>query len=493
MKKLSVLIVVFSLLLFACIEESVTSGKFWAQNISTSSYYQVDAELLIENDLCYVWAEKGSGVTQAEAQSVADAYQNDIYNKMMNTFGYRINLTDDNGKSLAVLNTVELANYLATDNLKGGKLTILLLDIKDGYQKDVNDSYVAGYFWAGNLLDIAYSNKCDMIYVDTSPGIPGSKESNETLAHEMQHLMNFVSSVVFRVKDKTLYAMDLWIDEGLSTVAEWVYNNEQHSVQRLGCYNIDVSGLLGLGNNFFVWGNRVGDGDGKSQYAVLDDYSTAYLFFQWLRLQSDKEIYGEISISKDYDYNAVINAFNKILKSNVYSNWEPMLKDWLAANYFKNPSGRYGYGSDTVLNDIKRHYTPAGGGTISLFPGEGVYSNVTESFSIPSPGTGNIKYAGLNGSAPVTSASISSGALLTYNANTAANGAAESGTITGKAPPPSANIFLTPSGSRSIAASIGPFPISAGDMLRRRGKGSFYPDGVNLKIPGAYRGVVVNE
>jgi len=464
MKKLSILFAVISPLLITCIiieDEPLAPGTFWAQNLSNSSYYKVDAELLAENNFCYVWAEKGSGVTEGTAQNVAYAYANKIHDKMLAAFGFPVDI--GGGETL---NTLEYANLLAKGEKSDKKLTILLLDIKDNYNKGVNESYVAGYFWAGNLYSnktYRKSNECDMIYVDTKPGIPGSDGSNETLAHELQHLMNFVGSNLFRGK-----VMDTWIDEGLSVTAERVYTG-QHSVERLNCYNVDISGLISMGNNFFVWGNRAGSG--KSQYAVLDDYSTVYLFFQWLRLQSGEDIYREISISKKTDYNAVVEAFNNTVSSNKYSNWEDMLKDWLAANYFRNSSGRYGYGSDMKLNQINRHYTPGGSTAINLYPGEGVYSNVTTGISIPTK-TGNINYAGLTGSAPISSGSISSGALLTYNANTNNSGSAESGTITGVA---STNIVSPSSGSRSIGGfGAGPFPISAGDMLRQKGmEGSF--------------------
>ncbi|MDR0301205.1 MAG: hypothetical protein LBI04_02710 [Treponema sp.] len=487
MKKIPVLIIIFSLLLFACLidEDRFTPGNFWAQNFSTSSFYRVNAQLLAENDLCCVWAERGSGVTESTAQRIADTYKYDIYNKMMDTFGYMIDLKDDNGETVTI-NTMQYANYLATGNLEGGKLTILLLDIKDDYRRGVNDSYVAGYFWSGNLFSlyqVSSSNECNMIYIDTNPGIPGSKESNGTLAHEMQHLMNFAGSVAKREKHT-----DLWIDEGLSSAAEWVYSNE-HPAQRLKWYNEDGSGLLASGNNFFVWGNREGKGKGEDPNAVLDDYSTVYLFFQWLRLQAGNDIYRKISSSEDYDYNAVIKAFNAV-STNGYSNWKTMLGDWLAANYIKSSTGRYGYRNDTALNNIERHYTPGGSTSISLSPGEGVYSIATGVTSIPQVKE-NINYAGLTGSAPIPSGSFANGALLTYNANTAANGNKETGTITGTAPPasPSANI----SSERSVS-SAGPFPISAGDMLRQNGKNSdFYSDRLNFKIPDAYRGIIVNE
>jgi hypothetical protein len=479
MKKTAILCFCFSLLLLTCVEDSGDYGVFWAADFSGQSqtFYKVNAQLLAQNDLCYVWAEKKSGVTEAVAQQVADSYKYSVYDKMLDAFGYDIPITED-----IVLNNIQLANWIAKgDDGYDGKITILLLDIKDNYENGINDSYVAGYFWSGNLLDIQNSNKCDMIYVDTKPGFPGSMESNETLSHELQHLMNF-SGIVLRGK-----SMELWIDEGLSVTAEWIYRGKYLS-QRLKHFNDDISGLLGLGNNFFVWGNR--EGEGKSKYAVLDDYSTVYLFFQWLGLQSDREIYWKINASVDYDYNAVINAFNDTAADTKYENWETMLKDWLAANYFQNNAGRYGYKDDEKLNSKKIHYAPGGSETIKLFPGEGVYSRVTDFTSIPMS-SGNIYYAGLTGSSPVSSDSLSSGALLTYNANTDIRGNLESGFITGEVPPPGVTVTA---GSRSAGDFTGPFPISAGDMLRQNGnKDDFNYIGKNLKIPGAYRRIIVNE
>jgi len=481
MKKITVLVFCFSLLLLTCIDNYEDHGNFWAADFSGSvqTFYKIDAELLAENDICYVWADKRSEVTEATAQQVADSYEKSIYKNMIDAFGYKIKISED-----LELNNIQFANWLVKGDDYDGKITIMLLDIKDSYEEGKNESYVAGYFWAGNLYDNnKHSNKCDMIYVDTKPGIPGGMESNETLSHELQHLMNFAGSTI-RGK-----STDLWIDEGLSVTAEWVYL-EKHS-ERLNWYNEtgrnkQVRGLIDKGNNFFVWGNR----EKENQYAVLDDYSTVYLFFQWLGLQSDKEIYWKISASDYYDYNAVINAFNDTVTSDTYKDWESMLKDWLAANYLRNSTGRYGYKGDTELNKIKIHYAPGGSKTIDLFPGEGVYSRVTELTSIPAS-SGNIYYAGLNGSSLISSDSFSSGALLTYNKNTDIKGNSESGVITGESPPPSVNIT---NGSRSAGVVTGPFPISAGDMLRRNGnKGDFNYDGIDLKIPDAYRGIIINE
>lgn len=127
--------------------------------------------------------------------------------------------------------------------------------------------------------------------------------------------------------------------------------------------------------------------------------------------------------------------------------------------------------------------------SIRLYSGEGVYSNVGGSFSIPTT-VGNIKYAGLTGSVPVSSGSISSGALLTYNINTnIKDSSGEQGTITGVA-------SIVPSMSRGTVELPlnGPFPIGAGDMLRHKGKDGGYQDGISLKLPEyAFTGIILDE
>ena len=63
---------------------------------------------------------------------------------------------------------------------------------------------------------------------------------------------------------------------------------------------------------------------------------------------------------------------------------------------------------------------------------------------------------------------IANKTLLTYNANSSIEGDKENGTTTGLASVNMSSMNIVP-GSRS-AASFGPYPISAGDMLRRNGR-----------------------
>ena len=455
---------------------NVPPRKFWAQNLATEKYYQVDAELLAESANCRVWAETSSSVNVSVdmATSMARAYENDILPKMLNTFAYQGPISD--GGRIVANNTVELADYIGD---RDGKLCILLLDIADDYKPGVNDSYCAGYFWAGNLFSkndtrdssFRYSNECDMIYIDINPGRPGSRDSNATFAHEMQHMMSYANYLI----TKKQFLLDIWIDEGLSVSAEWLYYGA-HSTSRVGWYNQDPSGLIQKGNNFFVWGNR----ENESQYAVLDDYATVYLFFQWLRLQSgSSSIYGSISLSNEYDYRAVTNAANLVMPGRGYNNWGTLLKTWHAANYINASSGPYGYRNDSLLKDIRAKTAPAGVKTIPLAPGEGVYS-ITEGFSLP-VNTAYINYTGLNKNSAELSdtRTFSGGALLTFNANSSVTGSTVNGTTTGVASLVSTSMDIVSDGNLRDVQLPGPFAIGAGDVLRQNGHE--LPPGADLR------------
>jgi hypothetical protein len=352
-------------------------------------------------------------------------------------------------------NTMDLADRGLGDG--DGKLCILLLDIKDSYSPSVNNAYVGGYFWEANFYSksvFSYSNECDMIYLDTYPGKPGTKESNRTLAHELQHLMNFAATRVHRDN-----SMDTWINEGLSAAAEWVYAGNDGDTRR-SWYNNDSTGLIRRGNNFFAWDNRPSD----HQNAVLDDYATVYLFFQWLRLQSGgTDIYKSIISSTYSDYNAVVNAMRDY--NSLYSDWGTLLKTWLAANYIMAPTGPYGYMNDNYLKDIRARTAPSGSTTVNLYPGEGVYSVTNFGYVMPTP-ENNIRYAGLSrtGQTLNDNGVFTGGALLTYNVNTDQSKPPEQGKTTGVA-----SVAISPVIQSEGAEPEGPFAIGIGDMLRRNG------------------------
>ena len=403
--------------------KDVQRKQFWAFNYRTSQYYQVTANLYVEGRHCKIWVEQETDVSSADAKNVANIFDSRIYPKMMDTFGIYGDMSV-NGDIVAH-NTMELADWLGD---RDGKLAILLLNIQDKYEQGINESRTTGYFSSSDLLaSRSHSNGTDMLYIDINPEKPGSEESNKTIAHEMQHLMNFVTSTLLR-KDDTVHEMDTWINEGLSAMAEWVYSGK-HSEARWVYYNADPSGLIQRGNNFFVWGNHTNE----HQYAELDDYATVYLFFHWLRLQAgNNRIFSNMISSNEYNYRAVTQAAGKAINKTIYGDWETLLKTWLAANYINAQSGYYGYRNDRTLREIKAKTVSEGTHRIQLYPGEGVYSVTMDEF--PWPGEGNyIKYVGLASKSPWinNNATFPDGALLTYNVNQNEHGSPEEGITSG--------------------------------------------------------------
>ena len=435
-------------------------GVFWAQNPTTEKYYQLRADLLAEGKHCKVYVEQGldlkkynvpASSLEEMAEDVADEYDNGIYQIMIDTFSVRSFTNPVNGKPAD--NVMEIPDSMTDGD---GKLTILILDIKGASS---GDAYVAGYFTPLNLFKndsrdpyLKYSNECDMIYLNIYSGSnqgPGSLESNKTLAHEMQHMMCFATDVLKRRTGNSLNQMDLWINEGLSSAAEYVYSG-QHSQERINHYNNYTSPKTDIpyGNNFYVWGEKRGEYD-----YILDEYATVYLFFQWLRLQSSPpngsldnyNIYEKIIGSTSYDQDAVVNALKG--KGNYVSDstlsWGTVLLDWFAANLLRYPitaqtpkgaiggEPKYGYMGEPELSTGGRWVITTATKEIQLYPGEGVYSSTPLAGAISYPGSGSyIRYAGVNidfFSSPQTiygdgtvnkSSKYANGLLITYNIRT---------------------------------------------------------------------------
>ena len=456
-----ILIAAFALLTISCgdLFSSLSDTKFWVLDFSKdpSEPYRINAEMLASNELCEVWVEKGSASAQ-QAQNVANEYKKNIYEKMMLAFGWVDKKTG--------YNVMQYADALGDNN---GKLIILLLDIKDGY-KNSNDAYVGGYFYLLNHYPDAEvmkigsrSNESDMIFMDTYPSAVGSKDFYATLAHEMQHLMNFITTSLFRsvINDKNeideIFPMDMWIDEGLSAAAEWVYLGEADK-ERVMWYNEDPTGLISKGDNFYVWENHR-----ESPNAVLNEYATVSIFFHWLRLQFDSDIFYDILTSPYSDYQAVEKAQDY--------QWSAMMRMWHAANFINDSSSNYGYKGDSLLKSVKANRLDSDAKKWNLYPGEAVYTYTSVNKTVPGNLT-NINYIGMN-EASVLSSIPAGGTLLTYNVDTRYGskglGAASEGELTGEKPPKLPAGAKSSANSRALNTASGPYRIDAGDILRRKG------------------------
>ncbi|MCL1836442.1 MAG: hypothetical protein FWG46_02715 [Treponema sp.] len=440
---------------------SLESNQFYAQNMVNGKYYIVTADRLYTGEKCVIWAERGCGATMALAREIADEYDRVIRPTTVEMFSIRNFKIHYKDEEYLINDALDFASWLVEGD---GKLTILLLDIQDGYEDPRTDSYVAGYFFNGNFLPegkiegtVHYSNDRDMIYIGTNPGLdPDLREQTfATFAHELQHLINYVTSYIV---DRD-YLMDTWIDEGLSSQAEYFYLKE-NPADKCWWFSADPNKTIAVGNNFFVWGDRPD--------SIMDEYATVYLFFRWMYLQANtalkQNFFYNIATSNQSDYLAVTEAAARI--NPAWSNWETLLRTWFAANYAPK-NAVFGYRGDNYLqNGNGKNFpgikvSPISGSSIALYPGEGVYSVINNSFSASS--AGNIRYAGISSSAIDTFSSYTGNVLLTFNANDSIRGRRETGILTGVAP--------RASDARSAAETQtrqpGPYVLDARDVLGR--------------------------
>jgi hypothetical protein len=289
------------------------------------------------------------------------------------------------------------------------KTTLLLLDIQDGYDPKAGGGYVGGYFFPGDMEDGDNSNKRDMLYIDSVEGFADMDAAYATIAHELQHLISYSNTVAIG-KDQ----QDLWINEGLSTAAEYVYGGDPN--YRVILYNnVDAKGdplmdsTIPLGNNFFVWNGYL------DSFDPLANYSTAYLFFQWLRVHAENNtgIYKEILNSIYSDYQAVTQAAGTRIRrldltGSPEENWETLLRTWMLANVYQSSTSLYGYKnkiSEMTRGRVKElipvFISPEF--TISIEkwefdPGEGIFTLIDpdDSFYTPPPGSDtHIRYVGI--------------------------------------------------------------------------------------------------
>jgi hypothetical protein len=362
--------------------------QFWAKD-TEDNFYRLDALELVTGAHCIFYVEKANSdkAPRSDVESLAGEFDTKIFPVVTENFG----------------------NFLDVDN--NGKVIFLLLDIQD----TPGMGYTAGYFYTGDMYDTSireYSNMADMLYIDINPGKVSNQSLRYHLAHEFQHLVNF------SVRQSIGSPQDTWINEGLSTAAEYLYGGK-HLQDRIDFFN-DPRTSIPYGNNFYYWNDGFFYGD-----SGLANYATVYLFFQWLRIHAGngQKIYKEIINSEYGDYRAVTGAASRHFDPPVADDWELLLRTWLAANGLNEESGLNGYKGEleTKVFDIppeRPYFIKQAENPFPLFPGEAVYSTVTRDNSYTN--TGNIRYAGLKNRNPIDTDGTYSGGwkLLTYNVNT---------------------------------------------------------------------------
>ena len=372
-------------------------ATFNAKDMSISSYpnYVVKARLVYSGTYCKVYKDRSdSYMSDNDSIAMGREFDNNIYEKIVSAFG------------------------TPCDVDKNGKIILLILDIKDG---NSDSSYYAGYFDPTNEFNASaangtqYSNECDMLYMDSNPGADYPSTFKETMAHEFQHLIDFNQK--FFVQHSTT-GFDTWINEGMSSAAEKIYSGAQIQ-DRIDYFNKDQYHDIARGQRFIAWE--------RGDYKLMGNYSTVYLFFQWLNIQSENDysIY-KVIMNSDYDNcQAVYDAAKSHLTDlpAAVSSFPDLLREWSIANLLCQNSGIYGYKEEisTTVHYINYNTDNPSYSSVSgrnMLPGECIYAKITDSFTLAAAAS-NISGSGVNTSSPYdidnTGTVYSGDVLVIYN------------------------------------------------------------------------------
>jgi len=431
--------------------------NFWAVDYNNITF-SLTAELFAYNDYSEIWVEVGSGITRAQARMLADEYAV-MRGKILDAYSR---------KNFTVLgrqfdNILDYANWLVRGDPGGGRLTVLLLDLRAPF-----GLVIGGYFHGRDFLDVPHSNRRDMVYINSSFLAANWEGALGVLAHEVVHLINHAEALIVVQEQGRFAPMDLWINEGLAEKSYYVVFG-RNPVNRVEWFVTDPVGTIARGNNFFVWGNH-GNIDART---ILDDYATTYLFIRWLFLQAqaaprvDHTRFLRDMVTSGYSDHRIITSVAREINP-AWADWDVLIKTWLAANFDPvNPV--FGYIGDGELQGrlMTRH---TGDTFLLLYPGEGVFSIMNVPFIPPAFGSGtNIRYAGLTpgaGGISFGTGPITGDTLLTFNASTNITGLTEIGFLTGVLPP--VERVADP-----LSLPTGPFVVSLWDIAGRDNEGGW--------------------
>lgn len=396
-----------------------------APEISTSAIGEV-RQFWVKDDNDLIWRKVTATSKRAGAHSI-------IY--VDNTLAMAESDLDTYVTEFELMYTVILSNIGNFSDRDGNnKITIFIYNINDN--ASVTTGWLAGYFWSKDYIDDAAtlqqgirSNEADMIYIrgDEPSGWDDQQYGSfadttlTTLIHEYQHMAHFcITYWQPQLAGKTGNFDDTWINEMMSMAAETMYfkkkiaDNPSYTHDgmlpggflddRIRYYNKDPKNSIRNGHGLTYW-NDNGD--------VFSNYSLAYIFGQYLNLQSSigqgiyKEILNYMMENSVYDYRAVEGVAKQRLPG--IGSWEDLIRSWAIANMLNQPSGLYGYKGAFSL-------TPHGPtfANVTMHSGGVVYRIVNDSWTRPADAGASIKYYGFNSDGvPSTSTTVQPGQTTT--------------------------------------------------------------------------------
>ncbi|MCK4592195.1 hypothetical protein KAT63_02000 [Candidatus Parcubacteria bacterium] len=271
----------------------------------------VNAYFYVEDDYYNNLSRNSKLEFNSHLNSLVLDFDNTVYPKTREAFGYEWNPGIDNDSKITILFTKTKENI-------GG-----YFNPSDEYRKDE----VAG----------ERSNEREMVYLNIS--FIGDNRIKSFLAHEFQHMITWYHKTKLRnITD------DIWLNEARSEYASTAIGYDDDymgSNLRARVKNFEIDPV----DSLTEWQNKI------------YDYSSVNLFSQYLADRFGKEIFKRM-----VDNNKVgIQSINKALSDLYYKNdtFQSVFKDWVITNYINGTSldSKYSY-QNKNLNYENFHIQP---------------------------------------------------------------------------------------------------------------------------------------
>ncbi len=279
------------------------SLDLWVYNFLNNTHTQISVTRQVNSTLCNIYVH------------------DDIWNVTVNSVdveylrtAFEDSTAADPTKGVYELDTEMFG--LTSDVDGNGKTNILIYNIDD---EDIN-----GYFSPSDILGGAYSNNMELLYIDDNPHGSGINSSYcyATLAHEFQHLIHCNHDS----NEST------WVNEGLSSFAQWVTGWISPYWMMLFTQNPD--------NNLVQWNAGA-------------DYPQSYLFMHYLYehyvIEEENIIYNLV--------HTLQNSTDGVDAALLETGWgtdvtsKDVFNNWVIANHINDPifmDGLYNYSDNPI-------------------------------------------------------------------------------------------------------------------------------------------------
>jgi hypothetical protein len=309
---------------------------FYVRRWGTTEFDEVQATLVYEGRLSRVWVDN----RDTGRSAVKNAIPRLVRALDTTLVGTSTNITPRDASKGILQNDIEVFGQIPELFNVEGKTDFLMLDLDPG---------ILGYFSPHDQTEMNYSNKMNLLYIDSREGLSQMTVLLSTIAHEFQHLIHHNRYPRPTSADPAFS----FFNEGLSENANLIngYYDRQNTLY-LQNTNIDLFTMRS---------------EGTAQEA---DYQRAMTFVHYMREQFGERFLYEFTGMREPGMNRITRTLEVL---GIGGTGESVLKNWAVANLLQiDPNPMYGYqlrlGSTVSGQNNPRRATVQKSYTGSTFP-----------------------------------------------------------------------------------------------------------------------------